>query len=449
MSTAPTKPVVLAVAFLVGSGLAGLAGSAENETADKPNAGETSGNQQDLLLKKQKDLADQEAKLELAKSKLDSLKNKVASQEKFIADLNSVIALKETGLPDRSPETGGESDGDGGKASLPAAFLAEVTPRIVVIEGNNGRGTGFLCESGGDVWVYTAAHVLSGNSTITVRDSKGRIYRDFDFLEAAEGVDLVRLKPRNADFEGLSLATKLERPEVGDLIVAVGNSLGAGSLSGEPGRILSVGDDMWEVDAEIIPGNSGGPVLSLESRKVIGIVTHLIISGNRSQNNPTGNTEVKRFAARLDKPWEWRKMPVSRFVKEWNHIEAMSNASAIAWASTYLMHTGPESLAQRDARYNATFRTDPKMVALAESILAKDRKNFQVQRVDGWLKRYRDASALQRNGLIDEGNQIIDRILGEIVIKENGPKVDDFSWFHRQMFEEELKWRKKLTEGVK
>jgi len=226
----------------------------------------------------------------------------------------------------------------------------------------------------------------------------------------------------------------------------VGNSLGAGSLSGEPGRILSIEDDMWEVDAEIIPGNSGGPVLSLESGNVLGIVTHLMISKKHGKDKPGAQTEVKRFAARLDKQWEWRRMSIARFVKEWQHIEAMDRESSIAWASVYLMHTGPEAQARRDPRYRVNVQTDPKLVGIAESILARDRKHFQVQRVDNWLKRYREASALRRNALIDEGNQIIKRNLEEIHLKGDGPKQEDFSWYHRQMFNTEVEWRKRLTE---
>lgn len=391
--------------------------------------------QRAAIQQQEAELAKQHADLDLAKAELESLKEKLKAQDAFLADLNAVIVAK----------GGGDGEAADGKLALPSGFLSNVTPRIVIIEGNKGNGTGFLCNSGGETWVYTAAHVLSGNTTIIVRDSAGRTYRDFEFLECAEGVDLVRLKLKDVSIQGLVIVSETEAPVVGDEIVAVGNSLGTGSISGEPGRIRSIGDDMWEVDAEIIPGNSGGPVLSLKTEKVVGIVTHLIIPNGRNVNRPAAEKRVKRFAARLDKEWEWRKMPVVRFVKEWQHIGEMDRESSIAWASTYLMHTGPEALAQRDMRYRTSSRTDPQTVKIAESILARDRKHFQVQRVDEWLKRYRNAGKMQRNELIVEGNKIIQRNLEEIRIKVNGAKAEDFSWFHRKMFEEEVAWRNKLT----
>ena len=140
------------------------------------------------------------------------------------------------------------------------------------------------------MWVYTAAHVLSGNRTIAVRDNTGRTYRDFEFIECAEGVDLSASSRRTPAWKDSICPPPDSAPKIGEIIVAIGNSLGAGSLSGEPGHILSVQEDMWEVDAEIIPGNSGGPVISLESGDVVGIVTHLTIKRAREQYTSV-NTE--------------------------------------------------------------------------------------------------------------------------------------------------------------
>ncbi|MGL4400911.1 MAG: trypsin-like peptidase domain-containing protein [Luteolibacter sp.] len=412
----------------------GLHAASETQIPDYATKGDFSAEQRELLAVKQDELGGTLAKINLTHAKIEALKAKIESQKITIAALTAKLGDK---VPPNTPQMD-----DSGKERLPNGFIAGVTPRIVIIEGDKGNGTGFLCRSGNEVWVYTAAHVLSGNRTITVRDNTGRTYRDFEFLECAEGVDLVRLKPKDTGLEGLELVLPDEAPKVGEVIVAIGNSLGAGSLTGEPGNIMSVQDDMWEVNAEIIPGNSGGPVISYESGKVVGIVTHLTINRDRDPSAPVAvdrKTEVKRFAARLDKNWEWRRMPVARFVKEWEHIEAMDKASSIAWASAYLMHTGPESGG------GSRSRTDPEQVRLAESILARDRNHMQVQRVDDWLKRYRAAGTVRQGELIKEGNTIIDRNLDEIRVKDQGPKAADFSWYHRQTYEAELAFRKRLT----
>jgi S1-C subfamily serine protease len=422
-------------------------------TPDNAAGEQLTERQREIIKMRQEELTKAEANIELTKAKIAALKEKIESQKGGIGALTAEIEGKErailAGMGGQAADSAGVASKAGAKMDLPARFIADLTPRIVIIEGDKGSGTGFLCRSGDNVWVYTAAHVLSGNHTITVRDNTGRIYREFEFLECAEGVDLVRLKPKDGGLDGLDLVSPDEAPKVGEIIVAIGNSLGAGSLSGEPGHIMSVQDDMWEVDAEIIPGNSGGPVISFETGKVVGIVTHLTIGRGRDQNAPPWigeKTEVKRFAARLDKRWEWRRMPVSRFVKEWEHIEEMDRESSIAWASVYLMHTGPEARAASEGRTGQAVHTDPDQVKLAESILARDRTHIQVQRVDDWLKRYRAAGTVRHNELIEAGNKIIQRNLDEIRLKDNAPKAADFSWFHRQSYEAEIAWRKKLTD---
>jgi S1-C subfamily serine protease len=419
------------------------------EIPDLSTGTQFSPEQQAQIRAKQDELAKTKDNIELIKAKIAAFEEKIASQKTSIASLAAEIGKKEfeTGLRTDRPATDPASSTavTKPKIELPSKFIAGVTPRIVIIEGDKGNGTGFLCRSEGEVWVYTAAHVLSGNRTIAVRDNTGRTYRDFEFIECAEGVDLVRLKPKDTGMEALDLVPPDSAPKIGEIIVAIGNSLGAGSLSGEPGHIMSVREDMWEVDAEIIPGNSGGPVISLESGNVVGIVTHLTIKRARNQYTSieAEKTEVKRFAARLDRKWEWRRMPVSRFVKEWEHIEAMDRESSIAWASIYLMHTGPV------ARRGSQNDTNPDQVKLAEAILARDRQHIQAQRVDEWLKRYRAAGTVRHNELIEEGNQIIDRNLDEIRLKANAPKSGDFSWFHRQSYDAEVAWREKLTERSK
>lgn len=395
--------------------------------------------QQRARIQELEGLADsEEALLGRTLKKVKELEEKLKAQETVVATLAADVASKEKELQERqAKENGRDANGQPiikkRAINLPVKFVTEVTPRVVIIEGDRGKGTGFLCVSDDQLWVYTAAHVLSGNRQITVRDSSGRVYREFEYLECAEGVDLVRLKPKNPDFQGLELVSPEEAPKIGDLIVAVGNSLGTGSLSGEPGRVRSINKEMWEVDAEIIPGNSGGPVLALDTGKVVGIVTHLIINRGEGQEFRSKAPEVKRFAARLDKKWEWRRMPVSRFVKEWDHIGKMNRDSSIAWAAICLMHSGRNP------------NMDPKVREMAQSIIAEEREHLQVQRVDMWLKRYGRADRLQGKEMIDDGNAIISRILDEIRLKSNELEPGDFSWYHRQSYEFELKWRNKLS----
>ena len=432
--------------------------SSEVESAQKKKQEELKQQEQDLRV----ELAERKVSRDASIAKVEAAQEQLRAQEAAIAELNTSVALKtqeinklKTAKPSPA-EIEVPSKGVETKQSLPDKFLSEMTPKVVVIEGDQGSGTGFLCEVDGQVWIYTAAHVLSGNNKIKVRDNEGRIYKDFDYLESAEGVDLVRLKLKNPNFTGLSLVSPKEAPKVGDVIVAIGNSLGTGSLSGEPGKIMKVEKDMWEVDAEIIPGNSGGPILSLEKGKVVGIVTHLIIHRREGEDSLHGKSETKRFAARLDKEWVWRRMTIAKFVKEWKYIDKMNHDSALAWATLYLLQAKSNLVpgsgyaqssvydsghAQRRAELKAYLTLNK----IAEEIIAKEPKHFHVQRMKSFLKKAKEVRKSTRKPLIAEANTIKKRIQDEIRLNSYAPKAVDFSWYHRKSYESARNWRIKLT----
>lgn len=388
----------------------------------------------------QKQISEMEAKRDEALGKLATLRQKLTEQEAAIAGKTTEVAALKSAIARKAGETGGAATGTvapaagGGRMGVPNDFLANITPHVVVIEGDQGSGTGFLCHADGEVWVYTAAHVMSGNNRIKVRDHKGNIYQDFEFMECAEDADLVRLKPKNQELDGLKITPPGESPSVGDAVVAIGNSLGAGSLSGEPGKVISIEEDMWEVDTEIIPGNSGGPVLSLANQGVIGIVTHLIVPF-QGESSLANKPQTKRYAARLDKKREWRRMPISRFVKEWKFLEKMHTESSVAWACARTMYVRS---ANRD--------TDREMGDIAQSVIDANRKHFHVQIMDTWIKELRDVPDIGRNQHIDKGNAIVKRMFTDIRLNGPQPNSGDFSWFHRQSYEDERKWRLRLTE---
>ena len=387
----------------------------------------------------QEQISESETKRDEALGKLKALREKLQEQEAEITAKTTAVAALKSEIAGKSAAMAGpagtaaEPAGGAAKGSVPLGFLGEITPYVVVIEGDKGSGTGFLCHADGNVWVYTAAHVISGNSKIKVRDHKGNIYQEFEFLECAEDADLVRLKPKNQELQGLQIAPPGEGPAVGEAVVAIGNSLGAGSLSGEPGKVISVADDMWEVDSEIIPGNSGGPVLSMGNRKVIGIVTHLIIRFE-GESSLANKPETKRYAARLDKKREWRQMPIARFVKEWRFIEKMHTETSVAWACARTMYV-----------ISAKRETDREMGAIAESIISSNRKHFHVQKMDTWLRELNDVPDIGRGQHIDKGNALIERMFGDIRLTGTQPDARDFSWYHRQSYKDEREWRVRLT----
>src|SRR5215218_8945683 len=72
-----------------------------------------------------------------------------------------------------------------------AALPPETLRSVVVVEGDEGRGSGFLVFMGTQVYVVTNAHVVSGSRKIAFRTLSNRALA-IGPLEVADDADLVR-----------------------------------------------------------------------------------------------------------------------------------------------------------------------------------------------------------------------------------------------------------------
>jgi hypothetical protein len=89
-----------------------------------------------------------------------------------------------------------------------------------------------------------------------------------------------------------------------------GNSLGSGVATELKGRILGVGPEKIEVDAEFVRGNSGSPILDAQGQ-VIGVATYVTRTapGTDWVADNTRFTLTRRFGLRLDKTTWVKVMP--------------------------------------------------------------------------------------------------------------------------------------------
>ncbi len=212
---------------------------------------------------------------------------------------------------------GGAQPGAGASTSISSAtvhkVLAAVEPGVVVIDSKlddnqtatGAAGTGMIISASG--LVLTNNHVIAGTNGLTVTVvSTGRTYparwlgydKSSDVaviqLEGAVGLTPVPL--------GNSAATK-----VGDGVVAMGNAGGTGAIRTATGAITGLDQaitatdgqtaehltGMLQINAQIIRGDSGGP-LSTTDGKVIGMDTAA------SSNFINGQPETG-FAIPIDK----------------------------------------------------------------------------------------------------------------------------------------------------
>ena len=144
-------------------------------------------------------------------------------------------------------------------------------------------GTGFIIAEDGYILTnnHVVAYAVQGGYDVTVMTYDGTEYAA-EIVGADEGNDIAVLK---IDAEGLNPVTFADSDSiaVGDTVYAVGNPLGELDFTMTTGMVSAldrtitteenyVPINMFQIDAAVNPGNSGGPVYNAAGQ-VIGVVT--------------------------------------------------------------------------------------------------------------------------------------------------------------------------------
>jgi serine protease Do len=184
--------------------------------------------------------------------------------------------------------------------SVNVTAQAQSTNVSSLFSGNSGSqteqsaGTGIILTSGG--LIMTNRHVVpEGTTSVSVTLSDGTVYDNVKVVgrtNSNNSLDVAFLQISDTKGKSLVPATigKSASVKVGDPVVAIGNALGqfqntvtSGIISGY-GRSLQASasdgsssenlDDLFQTDAAINEGNSGGPLVNLDGQ-VIGMNTAL------------------------------------------------------------------------------------------------------------------------------------------------------------------------------
>jgi hypothetical protein len=184
------------------------------------------------------------------------------------------------------------------------ALDASALQAMVIVEGDEGRGSGFVLKMGDKTFLITNSHVVRGNRNVKFKNLRN-VELTAGPLEIADEVDAVRaIVTGVADV--LEIEPNINKIKIGDEVVVAGNSEGAGVVREIPGKIVGIGPDRIEVDAEFVPGNSGSPILLKSTGKVIGIATYMYVPRGRvGTKSPFSLNEVRRFGYRLDTVAKW------------------------------------------------------------------------------------------------------------------------------------------------
>jgi hypothetical protein len=200
------------------------------------------------------------------------------------------------------------------KARSVAELVQDFSESLVFIEGGSGSGSGFICKTPEGTFLYTNQHVVAGMPRVTCTRLGGAAVK-IGGAFAAAGHDEMRFvtDPPALPFEsGAQIETFAK---IGDEVVVLGNSEGSRVISPLRGKLVGIGPDRIEVDAQFVPGNSGSPIIHVPSGKVIGIATYLI---RRRYTDLVDKKEpaIRRFGYRLDSVKQWQPVNWAAYQSE-------------------------------------------------------------------------------------------------------------------------------------
>lgn len=298
-----------------------------------------------------------------------------------------------------------------------------ITDSVVIIEGDKSVGTGFIASTGGKKYVYTAAHVFSGNSRLTARNSSGTSFKKFGDLEAAEGADLVRMEILE-DVKNFLEFRPAEPPlQVYKEIAALGNGGGNGVVAVEQGLVLSTSADSVEIDAAIIQGNSGGPVVEIVTGKVIGLATHLTYGQKGVVAAGTPQEKVRRFACRLDREWKWKSMKIGDFLESSN---AVDQYIALTEVCSVIVAGLPTFF---DGRIISFGSRDPAILRLRDA-------NRDQELMKAYFDMANDLFSKKGSPSVSETKRRFGGLLAmaesQATRSENSLKPETYAWYHRK-----------------
>lgn len=164
------------------------------------------------------------------------------------------------------------------------AIIKEVQQKVYTVLTEGGQGSGFLFSDTG--MVVTNAHAVAGYTDVVVRNINGQDHPGTVVgISGESDIALIHV----AAFEGFTpLEAEMGTTDVGTEVIALGspagleNTASIGYLTGIDRDFYQefTYEDIYQIDAKIAPGSSGGPLVDATTGKVIGINSLVIEEGD-------------------------------------------------------------------------------------------------------------------------------------------------------------------------
>jgi hypothetical protein len=207
---------------------------------------------------------------------------------------------------------------------MSARLVQTYADSLVFVTGANSLGSAFIASMGNGNFLVTNVHVAAGAPGAELRKLDGSLIPSGSPSMAC-GEDIFCMSVP-AGGKPLPVMTQVEsNAAIGDAVVVLGNSDGAGVLGAITGKIVGIGPKLVEVDAPFIPGNSGSPIIHLKTGKVIGVATYATIRQyDATTHLKMRNPQVRHFGYRLDSVKQWQPVNWHAFQQQAAMMDGIS-----------------------------------------------------------------------------------------------------------------------------
>lgn len=173
----------------------------------------------------------------------------------------------------------------------------DVKDKLIIIECDESSGSGFLLAMDGKIYLITNEHVVRSTGAPRAKLLDGTPLNLGAFSVATDR-DLARFEVIGCSIKPFELSDML--PNTGDTVAVYGNSLGGGVATESKGFIQGVGPHRLETNNEIVPGNSGSPLVGSDG-KILGVAAFVDRHGSDewTVKNTRYEGAPRRFAIRF------------------------------------------------------------------------------------------------------------------------------------------------------
>lgn len=164
------------------------------------------------------------------------------------------------------------------------AIIKDSQQKVYTVLTEGGQGSGFLFSTTG--MVVTNAHAVAGYTNVVVRNINGQDHPGTVVgISGESDIALIHVEA----FEGIApLEAEMGPSDVGTEVIALGSPAGMENTA-TMGYITGIDrdfyqeftyEDIYQIDAKIAPGSSGGPLVDATTGKVVGINSLVVEDGD-------------------------------------------------------------------------------------------------------------------------------------------------------------------------